>query len=57
MFVGMDVGVGGEGGGPDVPAGNAVNNLDERAGGELEEAGSAGLGVGYFSVLDKGSVS
>lgn len=53
----MDVGVGGEGGGPDIPAGNAVDNLDERAGGKLEEAGSAGLGVGYSSVLGEGSVS
>lgn len=47
----MDVRVRGECGGPDVPAGNAVDELDERAGGESEEVGSAGLGVGYFSVL------
>lgn len=52
----MDIRVRSEGGGPDFPTGNAVNNLDERARGELEKASSTCLSVGYFRVLDGRSV-
>lgn len=53
MFVGVDVGGGGECWRPDVPGGDAVDELDEWAGGELKEGGSAGLGVGDFGVLER----
>lgn len=51
MFVGVDVGFEGEGWSPDVPAGYAVDELDEGPVGELEGGSSEGLGVGYFGVL------